>query len=177
MAIVDRTTTLPAPADAVWRAVRTPGAFRLVTRGLLRMPAISDRVAPWREGETVSGWIWLFEVIPVSRHTIRLAEVDHPSRSARSEEHGGLIRRWDHLITVEPIDEHSCRYRDRIEIEAGLFTPAVAAFANVFYRIRQRRWRELAAALVVADPGHDDVPATTSSTTPRPGFAADPPSL
>ncbi len=36
-------------------------------------------------------------------------------------------------------------YRDRVEIDAGLLTPVVAALARVFYRHRQGRWRALAA--------------------------------
>lgn len=148
--MVDVSTRLDAPADAVWNAVRTPGAFRLVTRGLLRMPAIRHRVEPWRPGETVSGWIWLLGVIPFSRHTIHVARIDHASRTASTEEHGGLLRRWNHDIEVTPIDDHSCHYRDRIDIDAGVLTPVVAAWAGVFYRIRQRRWRELAPVLTTA---------------------------
>ena len=44
MATVDRATVLDAPADAVWAAVRTPAAFRTVTRGLLTMPVLRRRI-------------------------------------------------------------------------------------------------------------------------------------
>jgi hypothetical protein len=147
MAIVDRSCTLPANADAVWAAVQTPGAFKLVTRGLLSMPALRGRTDPWEQGETVVGWIFLFGVIPLSRHHLLVASLDEEHRTLRSSEHGGLLRRWDHDITVEPIDDRSCRYRDRIEIDAGALTPIVAAWARWFYRMRQRRWIQLAAAL------------------------------
>ena len=42
MAIVDRSTLLEAPADAVWAAVKTPSAFRTVTRRPVTMPVIGD---------------------------------------------------------------------------------------------------------------------------------------
>jgi hypothetical protein len=55
MAIVDLETLLAAPAPSVWRAVKTPGAFRTVTHGVLTMPVIKHRDDEWREGETVAG--------------------------------------------------------------------------------------------------------------------------
>ncbi len=147
MRTVDRSITLPAPADAVWGAVCTPGAFRVVTRGLVRLPVLATRVEPWREGETVSGLLLLGGVLPLSRHHLHVTEIDHGRRRMVSDEHGGLIRRWHHEITVEPIDESTCRYRDLLEIDAGPLTAVVTAWASGFYRIRQRRWWDLAAAL------------------------------
>jgi hypothetical protein len=152
MAVVDRSIVLPASADAVWAAVQTPGAFRLVTRGLLVMPAWRGRVEPWQEGESGLGWVLLFGVVPLSRHHIHLVDLDHRTRTLRSNEHGGVIRRWDHDITVEPMTGGRCRYRDRIEIDAGALTPVVAAWARFFYWARQRRWVGLAAALTAIAP-------------------------
>jgi hypothetical protein len=76
--------------------------------------------------------------------------------SERHDEAGGFIRSWRHDIEVEPVDAQRCRYEDRIDIDAGRMTAAVTAFARVFYRIRQRRWRQLApllAAVAKADVG------------------------
>lgn len=147
MHVVDISTELRAPASAVWGSVNRPGAFRLVTRGLLRMPALASRKDMWREGETVSGWVFLFGVIPFSRHVLHVAEIDDERLTLRSEEHGGLVRRWHHDIVVTPTGHSACRYRDRIEIEAGPLTAVVTAWAHVFYLMRQRRWRQLALAL------------------------------
>ena len=76
MAIVDLDTELAAPVHAVWRAVKTPRAFRTVTRGVLTMPVIKHRDDEWREGETVAGWVFLFGVIPFSRHTLHVWRID-----------------------------------------------------------------------------------------------------
>jgi hypothetical protein len=35
-------------------------------------------------------------------------------------------------------------YRDQVTIQAGMFTPFIWLFAQLFYRHRQRRWRQLA---------------------------------
>ena len=53
---------------------------------------------------------------------------------------------------MEPIDETSCRYRDRLDIDAAWLTVVVVAWAAAFYRIRQRRWWDLAGALVAEPP-------------------------
>jgi hypothetical protein len=147
MAIVDRSTTLTAPAPAVWEAVKTPQAFRFVTRGLLTLPVTTSRDRPWQEGETVTGWVFLFGAIPFSRHRLHVAQIDDAAMTLSSQEGGGLIRRWNHDIIVTLRDEVSCEYRDVIDIDAGLFTPVIALYARWFYFTRQRRWRAFAKEL------------------------------
>lgn len=147
MAVVDLSCTLSASADAVWTAVKTPDAFKRVTRWLLVMPVIRDRHDVWREGETVVGWVWLFGFIPFSRHHLHVARIDESARIMTSRERGGLVRRWDHDIIVTPTGPDTCEYRDRIEIDAGVITPVVVAYARWFYWMRQRRWRAVAEGL------------------------------
>ena len=147
MQVVERSTLLAASVDAVWAAVKTPSAFRFVTRRLLVMPVIRSRCGEWREGETVVGWVFLFGFLPFSRHHLHIARIDDSTRTLSSREFGGLIAMWNHDIEVVPVDSMTCRYRDRIEIEAGFLTPAIAVYARWFYRMRQRRWRALARGL------------------------------
>jgi hypothetical protein len=147
MRVVERSTVLEASADAVWAAVKTPAAFRRVTRGILAMPVIGGRQDDWREGETVVGWVFLFGFLPFSRHHLHVAGIDESKRVLSSREHGGLISAWNHDIEVLPIDAGTCHYRDRIEIEAGIVTTLVVLYARWFYRTRQRRWRALAKQL------------------------------
>jgi len=144
MAVVQHSTQLDASVDVIWNAVKTPSAFRRVTRGLLRMPVIRERNVDWCEGETVVGWTFLFGFLPFSRHYLHIARINESTRTLSSREFGGLIRVWNHDIEVMAINETSCLYRDRIEIDAGLMTPIVVAYAHWFYRMRQRRWRALA---------------------------------
>ena len=149
MVIVERSTRLGASADAVWAAVKTPAAFRTVTCGLLVMPVIGGRADEWREGETGVGWVFLFGVVPFSRHHLQIAAIDESTRTLSSREHGGLLRSWNHDIVVTPIDDAQCAYRDRVQIDAGILTPLVAVYAQWFYRMRQRRWRALAQGLTM----------------------------
>ena len=152
MAIVDLETLLAAPAPSVWRAVKTPGAFRTVTHGMLTMPVIKYRDDEWREGETVAGWVFLFGVIPFSRHTLHFVRIDDAAMTLSSRESGGLLRQWNHDIIVTASGDSRCNYRDSIDIDAGAFTPLVVLYANWFYRTRQRRWRALAKVLAVEGP-------------------------
>jgi hypothetical protein len=58
-----------------------------------------------------------------------------------------LVRRWDHAISIGEAPNGQTRYRDDIEVEAGLLTPIVWLFALCFYSHRQRRWRRVARRL------------------------------
>ncbi|HSP28464.1 MAG TPA: hypothetical protein VLN74_07940 [Ilumatobacteraceae bacterium] len=161
---IRRSTDLDASHDLVWAAVRSPLAFRFVTRGLLDWRPLRGRVEPWRDGEEATGWLLLGGVLPFSRHRIRVAEIDHRNRVLRSDESGGLIRSWRHDIHVEPIDGGRTHYTDVITIDAGPLTLAVAAFAWLFYGERQRRWRLLAPVLSGVDRSRHAAVEATSGT-------------
>ena len=123
MALVDLETVLAAPAPSGWRAVKT-----------------------------VAGWVFLFGVIPFSRHTLHVQRIDDAAMTLSSREGGGFLRRWNHDIIVTATGNSRCNYRDRIDIDAGVFTPLVVLYARWFYRTRQRRWRALARVLAVEGP-------------------------
>jgi hypothetical protein len=108
------------------------------------MPVIRERNVDWCEGETVVGLTFLFGFLPFSRHHLHIARINESTRTLSSREFGGLIRVWNHDIEVTAIHESSCLYQDRIEIDAGMMTPIVVAYARWFYRMRQRRWRAFA---------------------------------
>lgn len=137
-------THLDCSPEAAFEALGSIQAFVHVAKGAVRFPAAEDVVEPLQVGDEVVGWTFLFRYLPIARHTLRIVELDHHARRLVSNEHGGLVKRWDHTITVEPLPDGGSRYEDQIDIDAGLFTPVVAAFAHVFYRHRQRRWRRLA---------------------------------
>ncbi|HEX4247611.1 MAG TPA: hypothetical protein VH008_07070 [Pseudonocardia sp.] len=136
-------TELPTGADRVFDALRHPASFNYVTRGVIGFPALAGRTEPYRDGERGRGWMLLFHVIPVHRHTIELVELDAASRTLRSREHGGLLRTWNHTLHVEPSSPDRCRYSDTVQLDAGPLTGPVAAFGVWFYGYRQRRWLRL----------------------------------
>ena len=138
---------------AIASVVTTPAGFRVVTRGLVELAGLDEHPGPWTTGTTVAGRLRVLGV-PFSHHRITVESIDHERRSLQSDEGGGPIRSWRHLITVEPVagEPARSRYTDRIEIRAGLLTPAITLFAHGFYRLRQRRWRRLAPVLAALQP-------------------------
>jgi hypothetical protein len=85
-------------------------------------------------------------LVPAYRHTIEVRRVDPVARTIATHEHGGILRRWDHTLAVEPSGPGRARYRDTLTIDAGRLTPVVAAIATAIFRHRHRhrRWRTLA---------------------------------
>jgi hypothetical protein len=144
MQTIEVSTELDADAERVWAAMQHPTTFLYVCRGLIGVPALAGRSEPFRPGESGTGWLFLFHVLPLSRHTIELAELDGDTRTMRSREHGGLLRAWNHTLHVEPLGQGRSRYTDRVEIDAGPLTGVVARAAVWIYRYRQVRWRRLA---------------------------------
>lgn len=136
-------TQLPTDAEQVWAAMQHPTSFTYVCRGVLGIPTLVGRTAAMRESESGTGWLLLFHLIPLSRHTIHLVEIDPTTKTLRTHEHGGLLRSWNHALHVEPISTQACRYSDTVDIDAGTLTPVVARLAILLYRYRQRRWHKL----------------------------------
>jgi hypothetical protein len=153
-------TELPTTAGRMWPAMQHPASFTFVTRGLIGVPELAGRTEPFREGECGTGWLLLFHVIPMSRHTIYLAQVDD-ARTMRSREHGGLLKAWNHTLHVEPSADQRCCYSDTVEIDAGRLTGIVATAAVWIFRYRQRRWRKLTRRhLMPGGPRYAAQPAT-----------------
>ena len=141
------TTQLDAPPEKVWALMKRKRTFLYVVRGLLGLPDAGAWPEEHREGLEVSGRLWLFHLVPAWKHEIRVVSVDEGKRELRTEERGGFVDAWDHLLKVEPLPGRRSRYTDEIEMDAGALTPAVWAFAHLFYRYRQARWRALAGVL------------------------------
>jgi hypothetical protein len=70
-------------------------------------------------------------------------EVGEWPKRLRDNGYSTLISKWDHWITVSPDAYGGTQYSDDVEIRAGMLTPFVWMFAQVFYWHRQRRWRGL----------------------------------
>ncbi len=149
--IVTVLTTLDAPPDVIWAAVKTSSAFRYVTCGFLRFSGAEHFPAQWQEGDTVHTRLWFFHLIPAPwLHHLGVERIDDATHEIQSREHGGFITTWDHLIRVEEVSGGRTHYTDQIIIKAGVFTPPVGLFAHIFYRYRQARWRRLAHRLTPA---------------------------
>ena len=139
---------LDAPIDRIWIEVQRPELLFFVASPLLQFRPVVPSHLPerWEVGDYVVSMAWR-GIVPLGRQTISISYPEAPdgSKRLRDNGHSAMIRRWDHLITLEP-DGSGTRYTDRVKIEAGFITLPVAKFAESFYAHRQRRWRELVEA-------------------------------
>jgi hypothetical protein len=144
---VVRSSVLPLPADQVWLLMLRPATVLYVLHGLLDFPILKNRRSPIVEGESGTGWVRLFHLVPFVRWSINVHTVDADARVIATEECGGIFRRWTHTLHVEPVDAVSCRYTDIVELEAGALTPVAVPVVDAIFWHRHRRWRRLATAI------------------------------
>lgn len=148
MKAIDLETFLPADTEIVWDHILQPRLLCFVARGMLAFHPIDPATFPerWSDGQyRVRKSLW--GVLPLGWQVIGIETLQGQGKTHRLRDNGRawLIPIWDHTVEVEPIDGGT-RYIDRVTIEAGVLTPLVAAFARLFYKHRQRRWRKLVAA-------------------------------
>ena len=115
------------------RVARTPCAADAPTASARRSRAHSGR-GPIRRTPVRAELKW----------TIHVVQVDPRTRTIVTNEHGGVIRRWNHTLHVDAVDAMRSRYTDSIEIEAGALTGVVAAAVRGIFSYRQSRLRRLA---------------------------------
>jgi hypothetical protein len=133
------------PAHSAWVLVKRSSTLAFVTRGLMGFRSESKNFPEfWVEGSSEQMRIYLFGFIPAWKHRIFFNEISSSKMRMLTEESGGLITTWNHLILVESKSNSQCLYTDTVEIDAGLLTPFVWMYASAFYRYRQLRWHKLA---------------------------------
>jgi len=143
------------PAHRAWSAVKESRTLIFVTKGVLGFEGrvgVEERKGigsrcnfpkTWVEGRIESTKLRFFGVIPGWQHQLYFKEICDETFQQTSEERGGLIQQWNHVIKVDSLDAESCRYSFEIEIDAGLLTPMVWFYAHLFYRYRQWRWKKM----------------------------------
>jgi hypothetical protein len=146
--IVDVSTVLNCSAAKAWNEVQKSSLLLDVIWPLARVvPVGAPFPERWSEGLTIQCKSYVFGFIPIGVRTVHFEKIDHETYQLQSREHDPLIARWDHLVSIKPLDDTRSIYRDTIDIDAGSLTFVVGAWANWFYRHRQRRWRALAKIL------------------------------
>jgi hypothetical protein len=143
-------TVLGAPAARVWDEVRLPRLWLHVSAPLLAFDPIDPPELPetWIEGR-YRVRMRLFGVLPIGHQWVvtslpRPEDHERGVYRIRDEGSGDIVQVWDHRVVIRARDDGRTGYRDDVEVRAGLWTPLVWAFAHVFYRYRQARWRALA---------------------------------
>lgn len=93
------------------------------------------------DGEAVEGLsfdlkLFMYGWLPLGDWHIDVIERDDTARRLVSREHGGLAKRHDHTLTVEPIPGAGCRHTDHLTVDAGWLTGFYARSARRIYEKR-----------------------------------------
>lgn len=139
-------TFLAAAPEEVEQHLVTPRLLRYVASPLLKFIPCDSRKMPerWEEG---TYWFSLrfLGLIPVGKQAVVISYPDTLGGFVmRDNGFSKIVKTWDHTITLDASGAGTF-YQDHVIIEAGVFTGFVWAFAQLFYRHRQRRWRKLVA--------------------------------
>ncbi len=136
-------SVLNAPAEKVWLLVKKSSTLLYITKGFLGFAGAEHFPNEWREGTTERTRLLFFGFLPAWKHRLSFQKISDSERVLYTNEGGGLVPTWNHLISVEPLSAYTCRYTDDVEIKAGLLTPLVWLYAEILYHYRQWRWRSL----------------------------------
>lgn len=97
---------------------------------------------PVAEGQVIDVGISVLCLFPERPYRIQVVTLDPMARKLTSEESGLGIRRLVHAVEVRPDGRHSVLL-ERIDVNAGALTPAIAAFARIAHKWRHFRRRSL----------------------------------
>lgn len=149
---VSLSTKIDLPPETVWREVQTAQILIHIAWPLVRFIPVGDEpMEAFKAGGRYQVKLVLFGILPFGTQWI-VTSLHEPEsgewpKQLRDDGYSALISRWDHWITIAPDANGVTDYRDDVEISAGALTPFIWAFAQLFYRHRQRRWRGLARTL------------------------------
>ena len=136
---------MEASVSRMWTELqRTASLMHVASPMLVFKPQAGHPLsAEWKAGNTYALDLYAFYILPLGQYFIHVNKIDHEAFEIFTHEHGSLTKTWNHRILVKPLDDSAILYTDEIEIDAGILTLFIWAFAHVFYRHRQRRWKRL----------------------------------
>jgi hypothetical protein len=130
---VDLIHEYPYPARLVWDVVTDLGFLKEVTSGLVAFRGLpSGKITL---GQKIEVEVSLFGWLPYQAYRMELVEVDVRDHHFRSVESGAGVKSWTHRLRLEDTAT-GCRLIEKIEIDAGLITPAFRAWATFLYKRR-----------------------------------------
>ena len=145
-------TCIEMPPETVWAEVQALRLLSHIAWPLMRFVPVGDEpLEVFKPGGRYQVRLRLFGILPFGTQWI-VTSIQEPDsgdwpKRLRDNGYSALVSKWDHWITISSGGAGGTHYSDEVEISAGIMTPFVWAFAQVFYWHRQRRWRGLARTL------------------------------
>jgi hypothetical protein len=133
------TSIFPADRETVFQKLQEIETLRYICSPLATFTPLDDSLK-WQ-----AGTVFRFDLtacgINFGIHTINVKRFDIDK--ILTHEHNKNVPAWNHIITLEKHGKNSTKYTDIVEVRAGWKTLFIWIWANIFYRHRQRKWREL----------------------------------
>jgi ligand-binding SRPBCC domain-containing protein len=134
-------TSLNAPVEKVWAHLSELKTLQYVARPLVYFKPKGE-FSQFYEGESYNLTLKIFGLFPIRNHHIFIKELNKANLTIKSQESNAIIPVWNHTILLKPNGDKT-DYTDEIEINADKMTKIVSAFAKIFYKHRQKRWKKL----------------------------------
>lgn len=130
-------------SDKLFSEVKKTKSLIYIVKPLVRFVEVPEHPLPevWKENNYLIK-MYIFGFIPFGKQWIVIS-VDNDNKNIRDNGYSKLIKKWDHNIYLKDIGNNKTLYVDTIDINAGILTPLIVLFANILYRLRQKRWTKL----------------------------------
>lgn len=143
MLTVKKSSVFPAAKDEIFRRLQKLKTLQYIAHPYATFKSVDDtKELTWQEDSAFAFHFKLFALIPFGVHTIKVIQFDI-EKGIYTQEGNKHVPVWNHKIILEKIDEHTTKYTDIVEIQAGWKTLFVYLWANCFYAHRQRKWKRL----------------------------------
>ncbi|WP_108672431.1 hypothetical protein [Peribacillus acanthi] len=130
-------------ADELFKEVKNTKSLMYIGKPLVKFVQLPKHPLPelWKEGRYLLK-MYILGFIPFGKQWIVIS-VDNDIKHIRDNGYSKLIKKWDHNIYLKDIGNNKTLYVDTIDINAGILTIFIVLFAQIFYRLRQKRWSKL----------------------------------
>lgn len=142
---LDLKTTVRTDIETFWRKLKAPESLQFVASPLIHFRGIRSITLneDWKEGEMYFLPMEYFGWIPAGVQAVTMARIDDATHTIVTDESGGVAKKWIHTMILRSTGSGTVEYYDTLKIEAGIKTPFLWLFVQLFYRHRQRRWKKL----------------------------------
>jgi hypothetical protein len=142
--------------DAAWEAVHSPEVFRAVSGPVTRVQSLEPEGFPTRwPGGQHRVRLSLLGILPMGTQLIDLSDGSRMLSDGSTErivhDTGGplsgpmrVVRSWHHSMAISAAPGGRTRFRDRLDVGAGMLTPLVAVGFWFFWRLRGMQLTRLA---------------------------------
>ncbi|MDO9591298.1 MAG: hypothetical protein Q7J04_09170 [Microcella sp.] len=146
---------LDCPADAAWEAVHSPAVFRAVSGPFTTAESLEPGGFPerWADSEHRVR-LRMLGLLPMGTQLIRLRDETRADGTRIVHDEGGpltgamrVVSTWHHRMAIspDPAAPHArTRFRDALDVGAGVLTPFARLGFWVFWQLRARQLRKLA---------------------------------